>query len=231
MYKLIIDNIVVDVVKKLRYVRYIPELNKVVVTTAAAAHGICGSDNKTFYALPKVAIPQEKSCWKVATPIKISNKEYEQLKSALEIHGSVTSNHMLELERERKISELSDSCNQVIISGFRCVLSDGKSHHFRLTIEDQLNMFDIQKELDAGADQIIFHATNEICKAYSREDIQTILTAATEHKRYETTYFNILKNCIYNIYDLETISAIQYGDSIEALPVSITVDNTVKELL
>ena len=231
MYKLIVDNIVVDVVNKLRYVRDIPELNKIVITTAASAHGICGSDNKTFYALPQVTVPQEKSYWKVATAVKICEKEYEELKSALKRHAVIVPDYILKLEREKKICELSESCNHTIISGFNCVLSDGKIHHFKLTIEDQLNMFDIQRELDAGAEKIVFHATNEICQGYSREDIQIILTAAATHKRHQTTYFNILKNCIYNIYDIETIKAIKYGDNIKDLPVSITIDTTVEELL
>lgn len=231
MYKLIVNNIVVDVVKKLRYVRYIPELNKVVITTAPSAHGVCGSDNKTFYALPQVAVPQEKSYWKVATAVKICETEYNELRAALKTNNVIVPDYLFDIERTRKISELSKACNNKITSGFSCLLSDGKLHHFKLTIEDQLNMFDIQKELDAGAEQIIFHATNELCKAYSREDIQIILTSAKEHKLHETTYFNILKNCIYNMYDIETIKAIQYGDSIKDLPVSITIDTAVKELL
>lgn len=231
MYKLIVDNIVVDVVNKLRYVRYIPELNKVVITTAASAHGICGSDNKTFYALPQVIVPQEKSYWKVATPVKICEKEYNELRSALKTQNTVVPDYVLDTVRTRKISELSKSCNSTIISGFNCLLSDSKIHHFKLTIEDQLNMFDLQRELDAGSEKIVFHATDEVCQAYSREDIQTILTAATTHKRYQTTYFNILKNCIYNIYDVETIKAIKYGDNVKDLPVSTTIDTTVEELL
>ena len=231
MYKLIVDNIVVDVVNKLRYVRYIPELNKVVITTAASAHGVCGSDNKTFYALPQVIVPKEKSYWKVARAIKICEKEYNELKSALKTNDFVTPDYLLEAERTQKITELSNACKEAIISGFSCKLSDGKNHHFKLTIEDQLNLVDIQKEFDSGAEKIIFHATNELCYPYSRDDIKIILTEASAHKRHQTTYFNILKNCIYTIYDLETIKAIKYGDNVKDLPVSITIDTTVEELL
>lgn len=231
MYKLIVDNIVVDVVSKLRYVRYIPELNKVVITTAASAHGICGSDNKTFYALPQVTVPQEKSYWKVATAVKICEKEYNELRSALKTQDAVVPDYVLDTVRTRKIAELSKSCNSTIISGFNCLLSDGKPHHFKLTVEDQLNLLDIQRQLDEGAKKIVFHATDEICQAYNREDIQTILKESAAHRRHQTTYFNILKNCIYNIYDVDVIRSINYGDDLNNLPVTLTVDNTVKELL
>lgn len=231
MYKLLVDNIVVDVVKKLRYVRYIPELNKVVVTTAASAHGICGSDNKTFYALEEAKVPDEKSYWKVATTIKICEKEYNELKSALKTNNVVVSNYLLDIERRRKISELSDACNHTITSGFKCVLSDGREHHFKLTIEDQLNLVDVRREFENGAEKIVFHATDEMCQAYTRADIQVILQSAVSHKKHHTTYFNILKNCIYNIYDFDIINSIKYGDNIEDLPVELTVDNTIKELI
>lgn len=231
MYKLIVNNIVVDVVKKLRYVRYIPELNKVIITTAAAAHGICGSDNKTFYALPQVTVPKEKSYWKVAFAVEICETEYTELRAALKTNNVIVPDYLLDIERTRKISELSQACSNKIISGFTCVLSDTEQHHFKLTIEDQLNLIDIQREFDEGSDRIVFHATNEMCQAYNRNDIQTILTSAAAHKKHETTYFNVLKNCIYNIYDIEVIKSIQYGIDIKELPVCINFDSDIEELL
>lgn len=231
MYKLIVDNIVVDVVKKLRYVRYIPELNKVVITTSSSAHGVCGSDNKTFYALPRAEVPQEKSYWKIVTAVKICEKEYEELKAALKTNSLVASNHVLTLERNRKLTELSEACSRAIISGFSCTLSDGKKHHFRLTIEDQLNLVDVQREFDAGTEKIVFHATNELCQLYNRQDIQTILHNAASLKKHETTYFNVLKNCIYSINDLETIRSIKYGDNIQDLPIDSSMIDSFKELL
>lgn len=228
MYKLIVDNIVVDVVKKLRYVRYIPELNKIVVTSAASAHAVCGSDNKTFYAIPEVTLPHKKSHWKTATIIEIGNAEYLELKKALKQGGKVTSNSLLNIERAKKISQMSDCCNSAIISGVCCVLSDGKEHHFKLTVEDQLNMIDLQRELDSGAEQIVFHATDETCKAYSREDIQKILQAAALHKKQQTTYFNLLKGYIKEVTDLEILKSITYGEKIRN---SSTLDSAIQELL
>ena len=231
MYKIVVNNIVVDVVKKLRYIRYIPELNRVVVTTASAAQAICGSNNKTFYALPNISIHKKKAHWPVATIIHISESEYEELKYALSKDNNVVSDYVLDNVRKEKVAELSTYCKEAIISGFTCMLSDKREHHFKLTIEDQINLLDVQREFDSGAETIIFHATNELCQVYSRSDIEIILTEASLHKKKQTTYFNVLKNCIYNIYDIETIKAIKYGDSIKELPVSIIVDSSIEELL
>ena len=57
---------------------------------------------------------------------------------------------------------------------------------------------------------------------------------------YTTIYFKKCKNplfeqvfllSIYNIYDFDIINSIKYGDKIEDLPVELTVDNTIKELI
>ena len=231
MYKIVVNNIVVDVVKKLRYIRYIPELNRVVVTTASAAQAICGSDNKTFYALPNISIHKKKAHWPVANIIHISESEYEELKYALSKYNNVVSDYVLDKVRKEKVAELSTYCKEAIISGFTCMLSDKQEHHFKLTIEDQINLLDVQREFDSGAETIIFHATNELCQVYRRPDIEIILTAAAFHKKKQTTYFNVLKNCIYNIYDMDVIKAIKYGDSVTELPVKLNITQDIKELL
>ena len=231
MYKLIVVNVVVDIVKKLRYVRYIPELNKVVITTAASAHGVCGSDNKTFYALPQVAVPQEKSYWKTVTLIKINETEYHHLEASLKKYDKVPSSSYIAHLRSRKIKEMSTCCNEAIIAGFSCVLSDGAAHHFRLTIEDQLNLIDIERQILQGCSAVLFHSTDNVCTLFSAEDLSVILTAATNHKQYHTTYFNLLKHCINSIEDADVIEGIHYGIDLLALPISMNIKQTVRNCL
>ena len=100
MYKIIYNNLVIDVVKKLRYVKYIPEFKKVLPVSAIDAHGICGSDNKTFYALFNVKIPEEKSYWKKVTFIKIDEAEYLDLQDKL--HKKYVYSHQIKLKKSQK---------------------------------------------------------------------------------------------------------------------------------
>ena len=46
----------------------------------------------------------------------------------------------LEDVKAKKIADMSEACRNAIIAGFDVLLSDGKPHHFSMTIEDQLNI-------------------------------------------------------------------------------------------
>lgn len=122
----------------------------------------------------------------------------------------------IEYVKAMKLAEMSNTCNTVITKGFDAVLSDGETHHFSLTTQDQLNLITLSTMLASGKTAIPYHADNELCKFYSADDISTIITSATTFKTYQVSYFNALKAYIESINTIEEISAITYGIEIPA---------------
>lgn len=120
----------------------------------------------------------------------------------------------LQLVKSGKVSEMSKECNNTITNGFDVVLSDGKSHHFSLTTQDQLNLITLTGLVSSGETSIAYHADNELCKFYSAEDIACITNYATQFKTYHVSYFNSLKAYIEALEDVKEISSIEYGTDI-----------------
>lgn len=117
----------------------------------------------------------------------------------------------VEFVRERKIAEMSNKCEVEITNGFDAELSDGNTYHFSLTTQDQLNLITLSSMVANGETAIPYHADGELCKFYSADDINIILTNATAHKTYHVSYFNALKAYIEALVTIEDISAIEYG--------------------
>ena len=231
MYKIIYDNRIIDVVKELRYVRYIPEFKKMIPTNIVSAQAICGSNNKTFYALQGVKIPAEKKHWKVVSFIQIQEEEYNQLLQQLNKNVLLYANKKeLNLVRLTKIQELSNACNSAIVNGVSVLMDDGYYYQFRLTVEDQLNLVDLQQDINNGCSRVLYHATNNVCKLYTINEMQRVITTAQKHKKYHTTYFNLLKHCINNMYNIEDIEKIQYGDNIDNFNISDDLKKLLKEI-
>lgn len=115
--------------------------------------------------------------------------------------------------RKRKLEELSAECRKSIEDGFSLVLSDGASHHFSMSIPDQLNLVNLQRALDSNEDPV-YHADGELMQFYSREDAQDILIGANKWTTYNQALYNSLKNWINNLTDIETIDKITYDSSI-----------------
>lgn len=117
----------------------------------------------------------------------------------------------LEYIMQSKIKEMSNTCNHLITNGFDIELSDGETHHFSLTIQDQLNLITLSSLVSAGETEIPYHADGELCKFYSPVDIISIVAKATEFKTYQVTYYNSLKAYIESLDNIEDISRIEYG--------------------
>ena len=120
----------------------------------------------------------------------------------------------LDYLKEAKISEMSYECNKTITSGFDVVLSDGNTYHFSLTTQDQLNLITLSSLIANGETQIPYHADGELCRFYSAEDINTIITTATQFKTYHVSYFNALKMYINSLKRKKTVAAVRYGIAI-----------------
>ena len=120
----------------------------------------------------------------------------------------------LDYLKTQKIKEMSYCCNQAIVNGFDVELSDGRTHHFSLTVQDQLNLITLSSLAASGVDNIPYHADGELCEFFSVNDIQMIVKAATELKTYHTTYYNSLKLFIQSLVDRDDVANVIYGANI-----------------
>lgn len=113
--------------------------------------------------------------------------------------------------RKLKLAEISRACNQAIVSGVDIILSDGETHHFSLTEQDQSNLIALSLSVARGEIAIPYHADDELCVFYSAEDITTIVNNATAYITYHTTYHNSLKAYVKSLRSVNTISNVEYG--------------------
>lgn len=116
--------------------------------------------------------------------------------------------------KANKTAEMSAACRAAIVAGFDVTLSDGKDHHFSLTVEDQLNLNALFGLLATGAEQVPYHADGETCMYFTAADMQTVVQEATAHKTYHESYFNSLKAYIASKRTAASVHAIEYGTEI-----------------
>ena len=116
--------------------------------------------------------------------------------------------------KANKTAEMSAACRAAIVAGFDVTLSDGKDHHFSLTVEDQLNLNALFGLLATGAEQVPYHADGETCVYFTAADMQTVVQEATAHKTYHESYFNSLKAYIASKRTAASVDAIEYGTEI-----------------
>lgn len=118
----------------------------------------------------------------------------------------------LEYVRTSKIAEMSATCRKTIEQGFDIIIRD-KTSHFSLTTEDQLNLANLS-EMAKTQDLIPYHADGESVIFYTKEEFNSIVSAANSLKIYQTTYYNALKDYINSLETIEEIAAIYYGINI-----------------
>lgn len=120
----------------------------------------------------------------------------------------------VEYLKSQKAKEMSYACNQTIVNGFDIELSDKKTHHFSLTVQDQLNLITLSSLAASGETNIPYHADGELCEYFSANDIGLVIRTATELKTYHTTYYNSLKLYIQSLDNREDVADVYYGISI-----------------
>lgn len=120
--------------------------------------------------------------------------------------------YTLEFVRSSKLLEMSQACRRAIEEGFDLEIR-GETHHFSLTIQDQLNLMSLGATMQADS-LIPYHADGEETAFYSANEINQIIAAAQAHKDYQTTYYNSLKAYINSLDTIEAIAAITYGTPI-----------------
>lgn len=229
MFKVIHNDIVIDVLKSVRWIRCLKKSGRIVNTDKSSAHGFYGSDGKTVYIMEGKYCPPDKNLKEVKL-IKITETEYNTLYDKILNKVLIHANQIkLREARENKIKNLSQTCNDVIVQGVHILFSDGYYHDFRLTLEDQVNLSLLATMIEKGADQVLYHETNKVVQFYPAQDIRLLIEAADKHRTYHTTYFNLLKHCINNMYNIEEINNITYGDSLEKFNVSEKLVRLLKE--
>ena len=223
MYKIINHDKIIDVVRYPRFVRFL-ESGHIAITDKTSAHGIVGSDNQTIYSFGKEHI-QAKLIVKIK---EISLEEFNKLSSLLNSGQEISEDEAaLDKAKRIKISSLSNICKNKIIAGFSIELSDGNVYKFKLTVEDQLNLMMMENQLNAGVTSFIYHATDQPCRVFNKEDIIKIIKAFKAHTLYHTTYFNAAKHYIKSLVNIEEVNLFVYGCDI-----SDSVDDRVlKQIL
>lgn len=209
--------------------RRFQEKHKVILACTSEQAQYIQFEDKLYHA--QWMLPETHDCGAIqdVEVIEITESEYNDLYSAIESGKDIPVEDdkpveddpvieepdiTVEFVKERKIAEMSAACSSVITDGFDVVLSDGLSHHFSLTTQDQLNLITLNSMVVSGETNIPYHADGELCKFYSPEDIMTISTEATAFKTYHVSYFNSLKSYISSLDEISSISDITYGSQI-----------------
>lgn len=221
MYKIIQNNKIIDVVKYPQFVSFLAS-GHITITDKTSAEGIVGSNNKTVYSF------QSRLGYQMVAIEEITLKEFERLQGLLNSNQEVcASEPVLVKARQRMINQLSNQCKAIISTGFSITLSDGESYSFKLTTEDQLNLMSIEGQLNAGAETVVYHATNQPCRIFSRDDMLKVIKAFRHHVTYHTTYFNAAKQYINSLVDTEKISSFTYGTDVT----TVVTDKAIKRVL
>ena len=216
MYKIIQNNIVVDVIRHPNFIKFLSS-GHIAMTDKGSAQGVVGSDDKTVYRFTENA-----------SIIKINNEEFNRLYSLLNSGQIICADESaLAKAKREKLSALSSTCKNKITSGFSIQLSDGNKYNFKLTTEDQLNLMQIESLLAAGETSFVYHATDKPCKIFTRDDMFKIVQTFRKHTLYHTTYYNTAKQYINNLTDIEAVNMFSYGSDVS----SILEDTVLKQIL
>lgn len=231
MFKVLSGNLTVDVLQKVKWIRFLRKFDDIIVTDKTSADGFYGSDNKTIYRLEGKYCPPSKT-YKIGTLVAITEEEYKHLSQQL----TTSTSSGLDIDRLKdirvtKINQLSLVCKQKISSGVKIKLSDQRYHSFSLTIEDQQNISNLYTEILQGAKAGLYHEDGKLCQFYTEADIRALFQAAQKHIKYHTTYFNILKNRISEMTSVAKIQEIYYGIDLSEIGVDIKLLEKFEEVL
>ena len=119
--------------------------------------------------------------------LKAIERGWATISDIVEIVGE---DNALSVIMTAKLSEISNACNTVIVSGVDITFGE-ESVHFNLSIEDQSNINN--------------------CRVYSAAEIVQIYIAAQTLITSQTTYHNELKQYVQTLTSVEDISAVKYG--------------------
>lgn len=227
MYKVIFNDKIIDVLRYPIFLRFLP-FDHVTTTGQTSAHGVAASDGDNLYGLTADALKIRPSA-KLVQLEQITEAEYNRLKQLLDEGATISADASgLSQAKEVKLAALSSQCKARIIAGFTVTLADGKAYHFNLTAEDQLNLLRIESQLRSSTSEFfIYHATNQPCTVFSKQDMATIINAAQAHMLYHTTYFNAVKQHINSLTDISAVREFSYGSNV----IDAVENSVIKQIL
>lgn len=126
---------------------------------------------------------------------KVLEAEYKQLEvvaaAACEISEEEPDNRPFEEIQTEKLSNLSKTCNQIIVAGMDVETTEGVEH-FSLEETDQINLTTALSAIEQGAKGYPYHADKKLCRMFTAVELKAIAEKATAHKLYHTTLCNHL---------------------------------------
>lgn len=199
------------------WVKYNPRLRLFMACKESQAQGIASHDGMTYWHLkdrPEFGVDG----YETVSAVSISEEEAAAIIAALDANQSipepepeVPDDGSVEIVRENIINQMSAACNAAIVGGVDVMLSDGKTYHFSLQLEDQLNMLSLQGMIASGTEAVPYHADGEECRFFSMDDFTAVTTAATNWKLYNESYFNSLRAYIQSMDTMAELLAVEYG--------------------
>ena len=220
MYKILYNNITIDVLNKPIYCRYISSQKRTLRTDKISANCIVSSDGSGVYHIVGTPVMPEE--YKSVELVQIDKQEYDYLQSLIS-KGESLETDLLSV-RESKITEMSSASESIIHAGTDITLSDGNAYHFSFSDQDQfqigflataaknaqmLEIMDLPT-YETGMDYP-WHADGGDCIFYSREDMIMIGIVMQSYITYHNSYFHALRNYINALTNPLAILDIYYG--------------------
>ena len=225
MYKVLYNNITIDVIKKPIYCKYMKS-GRTLRTDKVSANCIVSSDGSGFYHL--VGTPALPEVYKSVELIEIDQDEYDYLQS-LVIEGKPIDIDLFQA-RDIKIEEMSQTSERIIHAGTDITLSDGVTYHFSFSDQDQFQIGFLATAAknaqmlesmglptnETGKDYP-WHADGGDCIFYSRADMITIGMTMQNYITYHNSYFHALRKYIQDMHNPLKIMEIKYGANVPGI--------------
>lgn len=228
MYKILYNNITIDVIKRPIYCKCLNTGRKL-LTDKTTANCIISSDcNEVYHIAGTPALPESSGQYKSVEIVKIEKEEYDYLRSLI-VNGQPIDVD-LQRTREEKIAEMSAESERVIHKGTDITLSDGNTYHFSFSDQDQFQIGFLATSAKTAAmlesmglptnetpTDYPWHADGGDCIFYSRKDMIMIGTVMQNYITYHNSYFHALRNYIRELNNPLKIIEIEYGIEVPAM--------------
>lgn len=225
MYKILYNNITIDVLKNPTYCKFLLNGRKL-RTDKTSANCIVSSNGDEVYHI--VGTPNLPDGYKSVEIIPIDKDEYDYLQSLI-VKGTPIDID-LQQARDEKTAEMSAESERVIHNGTDITLADGNTYHFSFSDQDQFQIgflatsartAQMLEEMSLPTNETPtdypWHADGGDCIFYSRRDMITIGTAMQNYITYHNSYFHALRNYIQEMNNPLKIMEIQYGVDVPAV--------------
>ena len=218
-YKLLSENKIVDAVEGLEFVRFQKRNGIFISCKEEYAQAVISSGGQRIWLLSELD-DERFADFQVVDYSEIGELEYLAIRKALDQESSIEEEQPQEYPeddgtvdflKEKKIAQMSALCRSSIVAGFDITLSDGKTHHFSLELEDQLKISKLADKAKSGETLLPWHPDDDWCVFFPAEDILAINDNMEALETFHTTYFNSLKMYIKSLQTIEEIVAVEYG--------------------